>query len=117
MAKGQSRQSFDWRDALRLALKAGEAGELLVGLNGGEAKLIHDPGAGNSSKGKLVKALSVRPGRERSNPVVSMGRKSGATWERQGSIGLSPGEVATLRALLEAAIPALLGWSGGGGTS
>ena len=44
MAAGVAREKYDWSGALRLCLTAGELGGLLVGLDGDEVNIIHDPG-------------------------------------------------------------------------
>ena len=72
--------------------------------------IVHDPGAGTQAKGALVKALKVKRG-DNGAIMISMGSKAGSGyWRPAGTIGLSPGELATMKELLRAAIPVLLGW-------
>ena len=110
LAAGVAGEKYDWSGALRLCLTAGELGGLLVGLDGAEVSIIHDPGAGTRAKGAVVKALKVKRGDD-GRTMVSMGSKpAGGPWASAGTIGLSPAELATVRELLRAAIPVLLGW-------
>ena len=110
MAAGVAREKYNWAGALRLCLTAGELGELLTGLDGAEVSIIHDPGAGTQAKGAVVKAMKVRRGDD-GRMMVSMGSKAnGGPWASAGTVGLSPSELATVRELIRAAIPVLLGW-------
>ena len=110
MAAGVAREKYDWAGALKLCLIPRELGELLTGLDGTEVSIVHDPGAGTRAKGAVVKALKVKRGDD-GRTMVSMGSKAnGGPWASAGTVGLSPGELATVRELLRAAIPVLLGW-------
>jgi hypothetical protein len=105
-----SREGFEWRGALRLALAPGELGQILEGLDGAEVAIVHDPGAGTSTKGQVVKALKMRPGGE-GRIMLSLGAKDRGEWRAAGTVALSPGDVAVVRELVRTAAPVLLGWA------
>jgi hypothetical protein len=105
---------YDWKNKIVFAIsaKSGDLGHVLTGLRyqDDEIKLLHDPNMKSASQGQIVKTFSLVKGKNNDGSYMMYLSEKSAD-KKNYMIPLSKSEVESLRILLTAAFPNLLGWN------
>jgi len=104
---------YDWEQKITVALSVTDMAQMLTVIQGQqpEMKLVHDPGAGTESKGKIHKVLNISsPQGHRAGVILNATEKSPDGTFRSHTVPLSGAETLMLGVCLRHEIPKALGW-------
>lgn len=106
---------YDWDNKITMALSINDMGKILVALRTGSAlELLHDPGAGSESKGKIRKYLNISSPKGIENGCILNASETNSMTEqapKKHMVPMTLDEVTVLATLLQAAIGRCLAWS------
>ena len=111
----KGKNDYDWANKVVMALSITDMSKLLVALEGGapEVKIMHDPGAGTSTRSQVQKWLNVSsPNGVKEGVFFRVSQKRQDSEEvLKHSVPLDGAEVKLLACCLRGALPACLGWT------
>ena len=112
MTGATGKNQYDWKNKIQFCLSIKDIGMLLVAIKKGtRQELTHDPGAGTSRKGTIMKKLTYDVKDKSKGALLSLyEKKKDDEKGRNVTVPLSLDETIVLGLLLEAVTPSTLAW-------
>jgi len=110
-ANAKGPRDYDWENKVTIGLNEHEVGKILHALKGKEQKFYHDTNKGSDKEGDMIKNLSISPSSDNKKLFVNLSQSVKGVDTKINGVPIEPEEAKTLKALLSAAIPRILGWT------
>jgi len=111
-AASSGERSYDWANKVTLGINEHEIAKLIRGLKGVKQSFFHDRNMGDPSKqGQETKIMSISPSEDGEVLFVNISEKKHGKENKIPGVPITKDEAVGLTALLESAIPRVLGWA------
>jgi len=110
-APADGEKSYNWKKKVTIGLNEHEISKLILAMKGHKQSFFHDRHMGNSDKqGKEVKRMDISPSPDEKALFVKIRENNNGNENVIPVVPISKEEAIGLIALLEGAIPKILGW-------